>query len=304
MQHLVGKDFGGSQVAQALPGSVVVGLEHLQDFFFGQLVQVSLSGQEAAQATVGILHTALLPRGVSVTKEGVHAQGMEAVMLGEFAAVVEGDGLTPRWRYGQQEIDQGVCNGARRFLEHGLAQEQPRVALLEHQQRLSSVAEEHEVRLPVPRVEAVLDIWGPEGEGLALVDIGIGVSPTTSEAPFGLASGQESEPGVVLGSIALGMDEAVDGLMGYEGAARFQGQATSHLLGGPASAQSPQDLVPQGRVAVQLGTAPATSSSLLLGIGGIIPFGFGYVTHQLSSNRRWRAIHTCRDLALSASLSL
>ena len=144
--------------------------------------------------------------------------------------------------------------------------------------RLSSVAEEHQVRLPGPRVEAVPDIWGPEGEGLALVDIGVGVSPATSQAPFGFASGQESEPGVVLGSIALGMDEAVDGLMGYEGAARFQGQATSHLLGGPASVQSPQDLVPQVGVAVQLGTAPATSSSLLLGIGGIIPFGFGYVT--------------------------
>ena len=224
-------------------------------------------------------------------------------MVGELAAVVEGDGLAPLGREAQQETYHGISNRASRFLEQWVSQDEAGVAFLEDQEGLTAVAEEYQIGLPVAWKGAVVRLWGTLGEGLAQVDIANGVTPATTAIPFGLASCQQTESGGVLGAIALGMDEAVDGLVGYEGAASFQCQATGDLLGRPASTQSGEDGFSQSRVPVQPGAPPTTGPSLLVGIAWIISFGIGSVALQLSRNRRWRAIQTCRDLAERKSLS-
>ena len=225
-------------------------------------------------------------------------------MVGELAAVVEGDGLAPLGRESEQEMDHGVSNRGSRFLEQRVSEDEAGVAFLEDQEGLTSVAEEHQIGLPVAWKGAVISRWGTLGEGLAQEDIGNGVTPAATATPFGLAPCQEPEPGVVLGAIALGMDEAVDGLVGYEGAASFQCQATGDLLGRPASTQSGEDGCSQSWVPVQPGAPPTTGPSLLMSIAWLISLGIGGVALQLSSNRRWRAIQTCRDLAERKSLSL
>ena len=58
-------------------------------------------------------------------------------------------------------------HGVRRFLEHGLAQNQPRVALLEHQQGLAPVAKEHQVGFPMAGNAAILSLFGTLGQGAA-----------------------------------------------------------------------------------------------------------------------------------------
>ena len=78
-----------------------------------------------------------------------------------------------------------------------------------------------------------------------------------------------------------GMNEAAEGLMEYQGSARG-------LLGRPAVAQAPQDLLAQARVPVQYGTAPAPGPSLLLGIAGAVPLGLAYPLVLIESN--WLAV--------------
>ena len=74
----------------------------------GQGGQVGFAGQGAAQAADGVLDAAFLPGGVTVTEEGLNADGMEAVMRGELRPIVEGDGLAAvRWDV-SKEVSQGV----------------------------------------------------------------------------------------------------------------------------------------------------------------------------------------------------
>ena len=75
-------------------------------------------------------------------------------------------------------------------------------------------------------------------------------SASLAEPLFGLALSKEPEPSMLLCEVALGVDEAVDGLVGYEGEASFQCQATSDLGEGPASTQTGEDLLSQGRDSV------------------------------------------------------
>ena len=138
----------------------------------------------------------------------------------------------------------------------------------------------------------------PLGDGPTLGNEGGRAATLASPAaPFGLGPGEVVPPAVVLGPADLSVDEAVDALMGDDGAAGFQGQASSHLLGRPAPAQAVENLIPQEGIALQTGTLLAAGAGLLLGIGGLIALGLGAIALQFSSHGRWRAIQTFRDLA-------
>ena len=224
-------------------------------------------------------------------------------MTGELGAVVEGDGLAPVVRERSQELGDGISHALGRFGKQGTGKKQAGVAFLEGEERLPSVAKGHEVGLPVTWIGAVVSFFGALGQGLAKVNKGNGTAaPASSAAPPGLATGQQMAPGVVLPAVDLGLDEAVDSLVGYEGAASFQSQATGYLLWGPASLQAGIDGVAQVSIPVQPGSPPATGPGLLVSVNGFIAFLAGGVAVQLPRNCRWRAIQACRDLAPSVSL--
>ena len=69
--------------------------------------QVGLARQGAAQATDGVLDATFLP---GFAEEGLEAEGMELVMLGELGAVVESNGLTPLRRERAENGRHGVGN--------------------------------------------------------------------------------------------------------------------------------------------------------------------------------------------------
>ena len=149
---------------------------------------------------------------------------------------------------------------------------------------------------------SVVSLLGPQGEGLTQVDEGNRAATFTSPiAPLGLGPGQEMAPGVVLPAVNLGLDEAVDGLVGDEGSASFPSQATGDLLWRPTALKATKNRVAQVSVPVQFGTAPATSPGLVVGVSRVVALLTGAVPVQLPRNCRCRAIHTCRDLAPGVS---
>ena len=170
--------------------------------------------------------------------------------------------------------------------------EQTGVAFVESEDHLTVGTKEHQVGLPVAGTPAVGGVLGPLAQGPALGDEGgRAATPASPVAPFELGPGEVATPGVFLLTGQLGVDEAVNGLVGADLAAR-------HLLWGPGLSEAGQDLLAQGGIPFQTGTGPAADPCLLLGIAGLVAPGAGGVALQLSINRRSRAIQTCRDLAL------
>ncbi len=121
-------------------------------------------------------------------------------------------------------------------------------------------------------------------------------------APFGFGPGQIMAPGIRGVAGHLGIDEPVDGLVGEARSLLLHGQATRHLLGGPAMLEARQDCRPELGVSVEFRALPAPCPRLLVGIARLIALGDGPITFQLSSNARWRAIQSCRDLAEGVAL--
>ena len=115
----------------------------------GQKIQAGLARQETAQAADGVFHATLLPGGMGVAEEGLQTQGMELVVMGEFSAVIKGNGAAPLGRKGSQELGQGCGDGSCSLVKEGNSQEETGVPLVDSQQGMASVAKEHQVGLPV-----------------------------------------------------------------------------------------------------------------------------------------------------------
>ena len=92
-------------------------------------------------------------------------------------------------------------------------------------------------------------------------------------------------PGEVVGAADLGIDKAVDGLVGDDGAPGLAGEAPGDLLGRAAVGEAGEDLEAQGGVAVEAGAGPAAGAGLLLGIPGPVALGPRAIAPQLPSNR-------------------
>ena len=213
-------------------------------------------------------------------------------MPGELGAVVEGDTLAPLGREGGQDGSHCLGDGVSRLARGAPGDEQTGVAFVEGEDHLTVGRKEHQVGLPVAGTPAVGGVLGPLAQGPALGDEGgRAATPASPVAPFELGPGEVATPGVFLLTGQLGVDEAVNGLVGAD-------LAAGHLLWGPGLSEAGQDLLAQGGIPFQTGTGPAAGPCLLLGIAGLVAPGAGGVAIQLSSNRRWRAIQTCRDLAL------
>src|SRR5271155_1607932 len=77
VQH-PGEDLGWGAEVQTLSRGMVVGLSDTGDLVWGDVVEVGVPGQEAADPADGVLDAALLPGGVGIAEEGIEA---DAVVL-------------------------------------------------------------------------------------------------------------------------------------------------------------------------------------------------------------------------------
>ena len=148
--------------------------------------------------------------------------------------------------------------------------------------------------------------WGPAvargggsfGQGAPALDEG-GRTATTPPppAPFPLGPWQVVAPsGTSLGARGLGIDEAIDGLVGDDRRAPLPPEPARDLLWRPALFEPGEYLGPQGGIPVEAGPTPATSAGLFLGIAGAVTLLAGGIALQFACNGRWRAIQSCSDL--------
>ena len=153
---------------------------------------------------------------MGVTEERLDAEGMELVMAGELGAIVEGDGLAPGRRQGAQQPGEGCGDRGRRFAWRPDGEQQAGVAFMHGQHRLARGAEEHQIGFPMARDLAVGGRGGPFLQGTPEVDEGSSAAAAApAPAPFPLGAGEIVAPGPIrLGARGLGVDEAVDRLMG------------------------------------------------------------------------------------------
>ena len=219
-------------------------------------------------------------------------------MAGELGAVVEGDGLAPGGRQGREEAREGAGDGGGGFGGRADGEEQAGVTVVEGEDGLAVDAEEHEVGFPVPGGLAIGGTGGTLGEGPTVLNKGGGAAPLApAAAPFVLGAGEIVAPGAVVGAADLGVDKAVDGLVRDDRPASVAGQAPGDLCGRPPLLEAGEDLGAQGGVAIKPGPAPAAGMGLLVGVARLVALGAGGIAPQFPSNRRWRAIQSCRDLA-------
>ena len=207
-------------------------------------------------------------------------------MVGELGAVVEGDAAAPVGWHLDQDVGQGLGDGSGGFSGWPGGDDEAGVALVEGEDHLFADAEHHQVGFPVAGTLAMGNLLGALGQRATQLDErGWATAPATSVAPFGLGPRQVMSPGICLIAPDLGVDEAVDALVGDDPAASFPGQPARHLLWRPALGQAGQHRLPQPLIPLQPATIPTPGPRLLLGIAGLIPLGPRPVALQLPSDR-------------------
>ena len=214
VQHMVQNYLCRGSVAQALARCIVVGLNQPCKLIFWQGRQVYLARQSAPQAAVGVLDTALLPRGTSIAEEGLYAQVMEPMMACELGPVVEGDRPPQLRREGSEDLGDGAGDRICGLAWQSAGDDETRVSLVQGEYRLSVGMEQHQVSLPMARSLSVIGFLGAFDEWSALSDEGCrAAAPATAPAAIRRGSRQVASPGVVLRTRQLGIDEPIDALV-------------------------------------------------------------------------------------------
>src|ERR1700730_2506361 len=104
-------------------------------------------------------------------------------------------------------------------------------------------------------------------------------------APFALLARQIAAPAVVLGAGHLGVDEAIDALVGDHLAPVFAGQAAGDLFWRPAACEPFHHRTAQAGLPFEATARPAPCSCLLIGIGRLVANLNTLVALQLPRDR-------------------
>jgi hypothetical protein len=170
---------------------------------------------------------------------------------------------------------------------------------------LAVFGEQHEVGFPVARDFAIGGIGRPFRYGNPAIDEACGTAaPSAAQAALALAARQIAAPAVVLGADDLRVDEAVDALVADHLAASLAGEPAGDLLGRPAFGQALTDGAAQVGLAFEARARPAPRLGLFLSVTRLVADLASAITFYLTSNGRWRAIQSCRDLPDRAAIGL
>src|SRR5215203_1918245 len=166
------------------------------------------------------------------------------------------------------------------------------------QHRLAVLGKQHQIGFPVTRLSTLVDIGRVLINGYPSLDMIYRTAASTS-APAALAFGarQVVPPAVVLGTANLGIDEPVDRLIADDLAFAFLFESAGHLGRRPALCKPGENLFLQITIAQQSTAFPAPALGLLIGVSWLVANLRAAVALKLAHYGRWRAIHSCRDLA-------
>jgi hypothetical protein len=292
------EDLGWGLEVQAFSRGVIVETSEVSDLGWSQSGEIGFSGQDASEPSDGVFDSAFLPRRVRVTEESLEAEALsQSVMEGELGSVIEGDGLAQLGGQGGEQRGDGIGDGAGSLVGLAPDDEGAGRAFVESENDLSISAEEHEIGLPMTGARAIGGDDGAQGNGDAIFDVlGRASATTAAEAALALATRQIEPPGVVFGAGDLSGDEAIDRLMADDDAAMLAGEPSRNLLWRPATRQARENQGLELGLAQQLAAAPPPRFGSLLGEARLIADFVAAVALQLTSDARWRAIQSCRNL--------
>ena len=163
---------------------------------------------------------------------------------------------------------------------------------------LTVLSEQHQVRLPMTGLSALVDVGRSPIDGHSVLDM-IHRTTTSVSTPTALAfaTGQVLTPAIVLSTANLGVDKAINRLIADHRSSLFLFQSSGDLSRRPTLSQTLEHLLLKFRLTQQPTSPPTAALSLLLGVGRLITDLSAAVTFKLAHYSRWRAIHSCRDLA-------
>src|SRR5512139_2287416 len=223
---------------------------------------------------------------------------MALVVIGELGAIIESD--TTTHRAGQRTEEFGECFHYRisRLARLTTDTEQARASLMSHQNGLTVLGKQHQVSFPVTWLSALVDVGRALLDGDSSLDMINGTAALRSApATFAFAAGQVVPPAEVVGAPDLSIDEPVDRLIADDLAFAFLFESTGHLGRRPALHEPGENLLLQIGIAQQSTAFPAPALGLLICIGRLVAYLRALVAFELTHYSRWRAIHSCRDLA-------
>jgi hypothetical protein len=271
VQQLSSKDLRRGPEVKAFAWGVVVGGDRVAETTGWEFGEVGLARDEAAHAADGIFDAAFLPGRVGIAEESLHQEALQGKMRSELGAVVEGDGLTHRLWQGLEQAHEMACDTGSELALETDAEQETRGTLVHGQDLLAVFGEHHQVGLPMARGLAIGGLDGSFIQANTAFDEACGTSaPLAAATALALAARQIAAPAEVRGAGDLGIDEAVDALVGDHLATVLAGQAAGDLLGRPALAKAFQHRAAQAGLPFEARARPAPRSHLLLGIAGSV----------------------------------
>ncbi|MHC2332441.1 hypothetical protein ACVIW0_001730 [Bradyrhizobium sp. USDA 4454] len=286
MQHLSSKGLRWGPEVKAFARGVVVCGDELAEASGWELVEIGFARDEAAHATDGVLDATFLPGGVRIAEEGLHQEALQGKVRCELGTVVEGDGLAHLLWQRLEQTHEIACDTGSELAWEADAEQQAGGALVHGQDLLTVFGEHHQIGLPMAGSVAIGDLDGPFIQGNTAFDEACGTSaPLATAAALALGAWQIVPPAAVRGASDLGIDEAVDALVGDHLASMLDGQPAGDLFGRPATAKAIQHRAAQDGLPFEASARPAPRSHPLLGIVGLVAGLNAMITVHLPRDR-------------------
>src|SRR4249919_1828367 len=169
---------------------------------------------------------------------------------------------------------------------------------MSNQNSLTILGKQHQIPFPVTRLSALVDVGRALLDGDTSLDVINGTAPFASAPPaLAFPSRQVVTPTKIVGAPDLSIDEPVDRLIADDLPFAFFLESARHLGWRPALLKPRENFVLKVGLAQQSRAFPAPALSLLVGVGRLIAHLRAAVAFKLAHYSRWRAIHSCRDLA-------
>ena len=177
---------------------------------------------------------------------------VEEIVLGEFGAVVEGDGSAQACVEGSKPVEQLVCGVLRGLAGLPCQHGEPGLPLVADEESLAWGGEHHEVGFPVAEGGAAFDGGRAQIDGhTALYEVVGRARASAPRASPGSAVGQVVAPGAMVGAADLGVDEAVDALVADRYGGILLAQPAGDRLGRPAELELAEDEPAQPGIALR-----------------------------------------------------
>ncbi len=304
MQHF-GEGFGRGAEVKAFSRGVVVGGNERVEASGRERCEIGLARQETAHAADGVLDATFLPGRVRVAEERLDREPVQRVMMRELGAVIESDGPAQPLRQVAEQLDQPARDRPRLLGGRPTGQDDAGLALVHGEHGLTVFGEHHQVAFPMAAALAAGCGQRPFGYRNPAFDEACRAAALYAAEPTSaLAAWQVVPPGVILAARDLGIDEAIDALIADDLATILLGQPAGDLLGRPAASETLEHDMAQPFVPFEARAGPAPRLRLFMRVARLVADLFAAVALYLASNRRWRAIQSCRDLPDRAPIGL